>query len=288
MAALLVVGALGSWGIYQTHVIQDALSSEAIDDGALTPSTVVATTAPTGNPLLPDTVHVRPAYRVANFVETSRTVGVRGGVPIDENIVVTGEADYVTPIASLVIDAHGSLEPMAGSQLILTGDYIYGAGDPWVRLPLDPEMQAYADVENLRMYHEVATLEVRAAATDVIVTGEVVRDIPVTTYQFDVPWIMLPDFFDPTISSSPIVRRKAADSMPEALRFAHVTLSVDTDGLIRMYDYKLDAQAWIDAAAAAAPEDLVGDVHWRLEIISTSNEPSTVVPPESFIDGPPL
>ena len=203
--------------------------------------------------------------------------------------MVTVEIDYVTPIASFLIDA-GSTGSVAGEQLILTSDYIYGAvgaaGDPWVRLPPDPEMTALADVGYLKMYHEVATPEVRYAATDVIVTGEVVRGTPVTTYQFNVPWIMLSEFADPTINSNPIIRRKAADSMPDGLRLAHVTLSVDTDGLIRMADYQLDEQAWIDAAAAA-PGDLVSEVHTRIEIISTSNEPSTVVPPESFVDAPP-
>jgi hypothetical protein len=179
---------------------------------------------------------------------------------------------------------------MVGQQLILASDYVYSAGeaagDPWVRLPPDPEIAALADVGYLKMYHEVATPEVRSAATDVIVTGEVVRGIPVTTYQFNVPWIMLSEFIDPTSSSDPIVRKKAADRMPVGLRLAHVTLSVDTDGLIRVADYQLDETAWIDAAAAD-PGDLVSDVHTRIEVISTSNEPSTVVPPESFVDAPP-
>jgi hypothetical protein len=287
-AVFLLVGGLGSWGIYRTHVVQEALTSSALDGGEPTPFTVVATTAPTANPLLPDIVYVRPAYRVANFVETSRTVGVEGGVPIDENIVVTVEMDYVTPIASFLIDA-GSTGSVAGEQLILTSDYIYGAvgaaGEPWVRLPPDPEMTALAAIGYLKMYHEVVTTEVRFAATDVIVTSDVVHGIPVTTYQFDVPWNMLSEFIDPTSSSDPIVRKKAADFRPVGLRLAHVTLSVDTDGLIRMADYQLDEQAWIDAAAAA-PGDLVGDVHTRIEIVSTSNEPSIVVPPESFIDAP--
>jgi hypothetical protein len=127
----------------------------------------------------------------------------------------------------------------------------------------------------LKMFGEVVTPEVRDAATNVLATAEVVHGTPVTTYRFDVPWMTLLGTALPT----------GAVLMKDELLEVHVTLSVDADGLLRVYDQQYDEQAWIDAAAAA-PEDFDWFVHTRTEVVSTSDEPSTLVPPSSFVDAP--
>jgi hypothetical protein len=247
-----------------------------------TPATGDARTILAGNAVLPEIVSVRPTYRAASFVETSRQVGELGDLPFEQNIVVTGEVDYVTPVASLHFEVHGDLSTF-NERLLMTNEHTYTEGDtpdaPWVRTPRTASAGAMDAPGFLKTYGEVVTLEVREAATDVVTTNEILRGIPVTTFQFVVPWSKLPEFAIPTSGG-------LGDTfMKDELRLVHVTLSVDGDGLLRVYDQQYDEQAWIDAAAAA-PEDFDWFSHFRTEVISTSNEPSALAPPASFIDAP--
>jgi hypothetical protein len=224
----------------------------------------------------------RPPYRTASFVETSRQIGEQGDVPFEQNIVITAEVDYVTPVASLVFEVQGSLSTLH-SELIMTGEHSYRVGDnpdgPWERRPRGPSALAMDTVGYLKMYGEVVTAEVRAAATGVVETNDVVNGIAVRTFRFDVPWTTLMDLADPTSTGI------GEEVLDDGLRVVHVTLSVDSDGLLWVYDQRYDEQAWIDAAAAA-PADFDWFSHVRTELISTSNLPSAVVPPASFVDAP--
>ena len=272
----LILGGLGAWGLYHVHAFERALNSLAGEDDGSTPA---SDSASTGNgTVLPDTIFVRPSYRVATYVDTSKRIGYEAQAPFAENQQTTAEVDYITPVASFVFNVDGT-SPLHDRQVVHTGDstYIHGelASDSWVRIPRDTSMDELAQVDYLPMYQDVVTSAVRASATNVTATNEVMFGIPVTTYQFDAPWTALPEFAE---------NGSVDASQPVELREAHVTLSVDPDGLIRVSDYQFVEQAWIDAAAAAS-EDFFWYVHVRVEVTSTSLAPSTVVAPESFVEG---
>jgi hypothetical protein len=285
LVSVLVLGALGAGGYLAYTRVSGSDASEPANpraDPALSTPVADAATTPIADTILPHIVDVRPAYRAASFVETSRQIGKQGDVPFEQNIVITAEVDYVTPVASLVFDVQGSLSTLH-SELIMTGEHSYREGDspdgPWERRPREPSAVAMDAVGYLKMYGEVVTAEVRAAATGVVETNDVVNGTPVRTFRFDVPWTTLTGIADPTSTG-------IGDAvLDDGLRVVHVTLSVDSDGLLWVYDQQYDEQAWIDAAAAA-PADFEWFSHVRTELISTSNVPSTVVPPASFVDVP--
>ena len=283
LVSLLVLGALGAGGYLAYTRLSGSDASEPTIPGAdpalSIPVTDIAT-APFADTVLPDIVDVRPPYRAASFVETSRQIGKQGDVPFEQNIVITAEVDYVTPVASLVFDVQGSLSTLS-SKLIMTNEHTYREGAtpdaPWERRPREPSVVAMDTAGYLKMYGDVVTSEVRAAATGVVETTDVVNGVPVRTFRFDVPWTTLTGVADPTSTG---IGQEVLDG---GLRMVHVTLSVDSDGLLRVYDQQYDEQAWIDAAA---PADFDWFSHVRTEVISTSNLPSAVVLPASFVDAP--
>lgn len=287
---LLAVAGAGAGGYFAKTTFDDhaanGTSDSDLDASVPTSATITtpdtldnATPAVTAVASLPDTVYVRPSYRVATFVETSRQVGYDGGVPFKDNIVITAEADYVTPIASFAFDAQGTVRNMT-SQRIMTNEYSYRPsetfGAPWERTLREPSAVAMDVVEHLQMYNDVVTPEIREAATDLTATDDVVHGIPVTTFRFDLPWTKLAEFAEVDAETTAVL-------VNEALLHVHVTLSVDADGLLRVQDYQFDEQAWIDFAAAT-PDGFDWFVHSRVEVTSTSNEPTTVAPPAEFVD----
>jgi hypothetical protein len=286
LAFLLLGGGIGgTWGLYHTQAVQRVLRTLGADDEAATPVADPGTATP--GTILPDTIFVRPSYRVATFVSTNRRIGREAGKSVEADQVVTAEVDYITPIASFVFENEGTISGItARQQGIQTSEYFYKhvglAADPWVRTPRPwdqvprdrPGLDAGTEVGFLPMYQDVVSSEVRARATNVIATNDVVLGIPVTTYQFDAPWNTFPEF---AYLGSP------DPSWPRELHEVHVTLSVDVDGFIRVTDYQFAEQAWMDRAAVSS-EDFFWRVHVRMEITSTSIEPSTVAPPESFIE----
>jgi hypothetical protein len=275
LVVFLVLGVVGAGVLYRVQAIQRALGTAAADNRASTPDRV---THGGDGSVLPDTTFVRPSYRVAVYADTSRKIGTEAGMPFEEDEWVTAEVDYVTPIASLTSESQGTLSALAPRQIIQTNEYTYVngklAGDPWIRAPHEPTLDPLTALDFLPMYQDVVTAEVRAAASNVSTTNEVVRGIPVTTYVFDTPWHTLAEFADDGDVNT--------TTLPPELGDAHVTLSVDADGLIRVSDYQFVEQAWVDAAATTT--DMSWYVHIRIDIVSTSNEPSTVVPPASFIE----
>lgn len=285
IVSVLVLGALGAGGYLAYTTFSKSDASDSTTTGAesalSTPVTDVPTTVATDSSILPDVVYVRPSYRVASFVETSRHVGYDDGLPFEQDIVITGEVDYVTPVSSFVFDFGDAVDKT--SQLIWTTEYSYTSDipvvDPWERKPRVPSAKAMDTYEYLKMYHDVVTPEVRAAATGLVTTNEILHGIPVTTYQFDVPFTALPVF------AAAVGDGSINALMKDDLLAVHVTLSVDADGLLRVYDHQFNEQAWIDAAAATPGGD-DWYVHLRIEVTSTSNEPSLVVPPAEFVDVP--
>jgi hypothetical protein len=285
LVSVLVLGALGAAGYLVYTRLGGSHASEPTIPGADTAlSTPVADVATVliADTVLPDIADVRPPYRAASFVETSRQIGKQADVPFEQNIVITAEVDYVTPVASLGFDVQGSLSTLS-SELIMTNEHTYREGAtpdaPWERRPREPSAVAMDTVGYLKMYGDVVTAEVRAAATGVVETNDVVNGIPVRTFRFDVPWTTLTGLTDPTSTGV------GEDVLDGGLRVVHVTLSVDSDGLLWVYDQQYDEQAWIEAAAAA-PADFDWFSHVRTEVISTSNLPSAVTPPASFVDAP--
>lgn len=283
--AVLVLGVVGAAGYltFSKFIASDSDEAATLvaDVAASTPVSVVATSTLTDSTILPDTVFVRPSYRVASYVETSRHVGYDEGLPFEQDIVITAEVDYVTPVSSFVFDFGDAVDKT--SMLIWTNEHSYTTDipvvGPWERKPREPSTKALDTLEYLKMYQEVVTPAVRENATAVSETNGVVHGIPVTTYQFNVPLTALPQFVAAT-ADGPI------DALMKAeLLEVHVTLSMDADGLLRLTDYQFNERAWIDAAAAS-PDGYDWFVHSRTEVTSTSNEPSLVVPPAEFVDVP--
>jgi hypothetical protein len=283
--AVLVLSAVGAAGYltYSKLIASDPDDTATLvaDVTALTPVSVAATSTLTDNTSLPDTIFVRPSYRVASFVQTSRHVGYDEGLPFEQDIVITAEVDYVTPVASLVFDLGDG--PDTTGQLIWTKEHSYTSETPsvgpWERKPREQSTVAMDTLEHLKLYHEVVTPAVRENATAVSVTNDVVHGIPVTTYQFNVPFTAIPQFAAETADSPIDILMKAE------LLDVRVTLSMDADGLLRVTEYQFNERAWIDAAAAS-PDGYDWFVHLRTEVTSTSNEPSLVVPPAEFVDVP--
>lgn len=283
--AVLVLGAVGAAGYltYSKFIASDPDDTATLvaDVTASTPVSVAATSTRTDNTILPDTIFVRPSYRVASYVETSRHVGYDEGLPFEQDIVITAEVDYVTPVSSFIFDFGAAVDKT--SQLIWTNEHSYTtdipADGPWERKPREPSGKALDTLEYLKLYQEVVTPAVRENATAVSVTNDVVHGIPVTTYQFNVPFTALPQFATDTADGPIDVLMKAE------LLDVRVKLSMDADGLLRVTEYQFNERAWIDAAAAS-PDGYDWFVHSRTEVTSTSNEPSLVVPPAEFVDVP--
>lgn len=287
LLVVLALAATSAGGYFSSMTLNQTGAGESTqsdaDEVVPTPVTdiaVITTPDVVANTVLPITAYVRPSYRVATFVETSLQVGYKDGLPVEQNMVITAEVDYVTPVASISFDVQGSSSNMV-SQLILTNEYSYQPsttfGAPWERTTRGPSPVAMDTVGHLRMYQDVVTPAVRDAATDVVVTNDVVHSIPVTTYRFDVPWTKLYDNVADDLTTAALVK--------DSLLQVHVTLSVDADGLVRVNDHQYDEQAWMDAASVVN-DGFDWFVHTRVEVTSTSNEPSTVVPPAEFVDKP--
>ncbi len=229
---------------------------------------------------LPEMVKERPNYRVMSFVETSREVGSNDGVPFTQDIVLTAEVDYVTPIAQFRFNFAG-VNP-GDRSAIQTSDSFYASspvyGAPWSRSPRVAEAVGLYSPSHVEMYHEVVTPQVLAAATAVVETKEFIGEVPVTTYSFDVPASQLEPF-----ATTDAEAQQVEAVLGEGLMNARVTLSVDADGLLRVYDIRLDEQAWVQAIAISGRE-MSFFVSLRTEVLSTSNEPSTITPPVDFVD----
>lgn len=130
------------------------------------------------------------------------------------------------------------------------------------------------------MYQDFVNAEVRAAATEVTVQDELVHDVPVTTYRFNVDMTKVPSVFGATDVG------EVATLLNSNLLTVRVTMSVDADGLLRVVDFQWD-DATFRSVLTMSAEVETAPLHVRTEVVSTSDQPNGVTPPAVFVDALP-
>ena len=285
LVALVVVAGAGA-----TYVVvssnSDATSShgaaigpEVGADGlaAITSTTIgIVSDPPATTPgVLPDLTFTRPGYRSASYTDSLLTVGLEAGAAERRSVTSDLEVDYVSQIAQLTLAASSPGSDRSARRILTpTSTYAPGAtdADPWIRKNRAPEPTAMDNVSSIYLYQDAITPAIRAAATNVTVADEVLRDVPVTTYSFDVPVTAFAEYpIDPSVT---------AIANP-ALLAVRMTISVDAAGLVRVYDVQSDEAAW-SAALPAMGTDASILIHNRREVTSISDVPSALTIPPSI------
>jgi hypothetical protein len=130
----------------------------------------------------------------------------------------------------------------------------------------------------LPLYQELVTSSARDAARHVVETTEVVDDVPVTTYRFEIDVRVLGQNALWTDST-------AADEVDERLFVGSVRISVDAEGIVRLFEYDLDQSLARELVQATNGEMPVVS-SFRREIGSLSTGPLELEPPPNFVDAP--
>ena len=293
LVMLLIFGGLGTAAYlgYQ-HTQKESAKDDVADgavpsvplDGTATSTTVVGAPAGAGIPTplvaLPEINLPRPTYRVAKFLETIGVVAKRDGVTEEYSTVLDVEVDYATAVSRVLFETTG--DRAFSGESVYTADSIYTPGEafgaPWTRQSRSPSPTAVDTQGHLLLYSEYVTPDVRAAATNVTSTSETVHDVAVTTFRFDVDWTKLEQFGGDAATD-------VSEILNPSITTAHLTISVDAQGFVRVFDYVVDAAASRQVIDVRS-EDGSLDTHLRVEVLYTSDVQSTIVPPVNFVEAP--
>ena len=280
---LVVLAGAGAGGVVVYQKVRGQQVSSTMSANVKSSTGASTAVGAGGTAVLPALTFVKPAHRVVNFVHTTRTVGIKGGNATTEDLVVTADVDFVTPIASFQIDETGT-EQTVHHEAITTADSTYLAGTspgaPWERSPHTISDTSVDSPTLLKVYQDEVTPQLRAAATNVTIHDGTLHGTPVTMYEFDAPLTSLANVNDDQASLDAVEA-----SLSQDLLQVHLTIGIDSDGLIRLEDLQENEGAWTKALTLS-PKDDDTVVHDRFEITATSETPSTVTVPAAVIDAP--
>lgn len=244
------------------------------------------------NPL-PVHTFPEPKFAGAKYTFTTQSVAMFEGLPTNLWRTEHDVVNYTSKTAKLTIDiAKASIiggtigKPQSVTpayDVYVDGVSTYREGatpsDPWVRSKQEPgsSLQDILNSSDIRMYQDVIDPTLRAQQP-VAVLAETRHEVPVTTYTYK---FEVGKFYDSAPRLFDLVSIVDGNAAEDAT--VTVTVSLDSDMLVRYLDVNVDYQSVLEFRAKQNVEESY-PYRYTLEMVSADDPPATIAIPTKVVE----